>query len=116
MKVVHYSEPTARQFESEVVRGVSGRVLIGREDGADHFCMRLFELAAGGFTPRHRHDWEHEVFVHAGAGQVYRDGTWVAVAAGHAVFVPANEEHQFRNTGSEPLRFVCLIPAGPPEL
>jgi mannose-6-phosphate isomerase-like protein (cupin superfamily) len=27
-----------------------------------------------------------------------------------AVFVPPNEVHQFRNTGSGPLKFLCLIP------
>jgi mannose-6-phosphate isomerase-like protein (cupin superfamily) len=32
------------------------------------------------------------------------------------VFVPANEEHQFLNTGQELLVVVCLIPGKAPEL
>jgi quercetin dioxygenase-like cupin family protein len=32
------------------------------------------------------------------------------------VFMPANEEHQIRNTGKEPFVFVCLIPSKAPEL
>lgn len=116
MKVMHYSEPEITRFDNEVAQGVNGRVLIGKQDGADHFCMRLFELEAGGHTPRHRHDWEHEVFIHSGCGQVYQNGYWVAIEAGHAVFIPGNEEHQFKNSGNEPLRFVCVIPSGPPEM
>jgi mannose-6-phosphate isomerase-like protein (cupin superfamily) len=33
------------------------------------------------------------------------------VAGGDCVFVPADREHQFRNTGSEALEFLCLVPA-----
>jgi mannose-6-phosphate isomerase-like protein (cupin superfamily) len=29
---------------------------------------------------------------------------------GTVVFVPAEQRHQFRNTGSGPLKFLCLIP------
>ena len=31
--------------------------------------------------------------------------------AGDVIWVPPNEMHQFRNTGSEALKFICLIPA-----
>jgi len=27
------------------------------------------------------------------------------------LFVPANEKHQFKNAGTGPLKFICLIPA-----
>jgi mannose-6-phosphate isomerase-like protein (cupin superfamily) len=29
---------------------------------------------------------------------------------GTVVLVPPNQVHQFRNTGSRPLKFICLIP------
>jgi oxalate decarboxylase/phosphoglucose isomerase-like protein (cupin superfamily) len=38
------------------------------------------------------------------------------VAPGDAVFVPGGEEHQIRNAGTAPLTFLCLIPAGAPEI
>ncbi len=116
MKVLHYRDPQPTRFDNDVAKGVNGRVLIGKEDGAPTFCMRFFELEPGGYTPRHTHDWEHEVFVHSGQGEAMADGEWTPVSAGCAVFVPGGQEHQFRNTGTEPLRFVCLIPSGPPEL
>jgi quercetin dioxygenase-like cupin family protein len=98
------------------VKGAAGRVLIGREDGARNFCMRLFELASGGHTPMHAHDWEHEIFVHSGEGMVFKGGNWEPIKSGTAIFIPPNEDHQMKNTGDAPLFFVCLIPAGPPEI
>lgn len=117
MKVMHYDDAeTVKDIEGNGAHAVKGRLLIGQADGAPHFAMRLFELAGGGHTPCHSHDWEHEVFVHEGEGEVLRDGQWVGIGAGSVVFVPGGEEHQFRNTGSTPLRFVCLVPRGSPEL
>ncbi len=90
--------------------GVTMRMLIGPDDGAPNFNMRLFEVAPGGHTPAHSHGWEHEVYVLGGAGAVRAAGADHPAAAGQCVYVSPNEEHQFVNTGSEPLRFLCLVP------
>jgi quercetin dioxygenase-like cupin family protein len=116
MKIPSTPAPAAVPFDAGPARGVPGRVVIGRADGADNFCMRRFDLAPGGHTPRHTHDWEHEIFFHAGRGEVFRSGGWVPVGPGDAVFVPGQEEHQIRNAGPEALTFLCLIPAGAPEI
>ncbi len=116
MKVISTEAVQAVHFDSEVAKGVTGRVIIGQADGADNYCMLLFDLAPGGHTPRHDHAWDHESFFHAGEGAVYQAGAWLRVGAGDAVFVPGNEEHQIRNAGALPLTFVCLIPSGAPEI
>ena len=116
MKVMHFDEAETKSFEGGGATGVIGRLLIGQADGAPNFAMRLFEVAEGGATPRHAHAWEHEVFVHSGKGAVWCSGKWIDVAPGSVVFVPGGEEHQFCNTGSATLRFVCLVPRGSPEL
>ena len=116
MKISHYSTIKPTAFDNDVARGVKGRVLIGKNDGAVNFCMRLFELIPGGHTPKHSHAWEHEIFVHSGTGSVLQNGKWIPVEAGSAVFIPGEEEHQLKNTGDTPFQFVCLIPGGPPEL
>lgn len=116
MKIVSTAAVEAVQFDSGIAKGVAGRVIIGQADGASNFCMRRFDLAPGGHTPRHAHVWEHEIFFHAGEGEVYRTGEWVRVGPGDAVFVPGSEEHQIRNAGLSPLTFLCLIPAGVPEI
>ena len=116
MKIKEYTEAKPTLFDSDIAKGVAARVVIGRADGASNFWMRVFEIAPGGYTPRHAHDWEHEMFVHAGAGEIYCQGQWLPLAAGKAVFVPGQEEHQMRNVGQEPLVVVCLIPGSAPEL
>lgn len=116
MKNIHYRDEIPVAIDNDVARGITGRVVIGKADGAEKFCMRVFTVAPGGHTPRHHHDWEHEIFVHAGEGQVHREGEWSHVEVGHVVFVPGGEEHQFRNTGDRDLVFVCLVPSGAPEM
>ena len=116
MKIIHYQEAEEKKYPSDQAKGAAGRVVIGKADGAQNFCMRVFEIAAGGITGRHAHEWEHEVFVHAGKGAILQKGSWAPLSTGSVVFIPANEEHQLKNTGEEPFIFVCVIPSGPPEL
>ena len=72
--------------------------------------MRLFELDSGGYTPFHDHDWEHEVFILEGEGIVVGGGKERKFEAGDVVFLPANEKHQFRNSGEKIAKILCLIP------
>jgi quercetin dioxygenase-like cupin family protein len=116
MKIIHYDEVEPTIFSGGAAQGVEARVVIGKKDGAENFCMRVFEIAAGGHTPMHSHDWEHEMFYHSGKGEVYCSGKWYPVEAGRIAFIPANEEHQIKNTGNEPLILACLVPAKAPEL
>jgi quercetin dioxygenase-like cupin family protein len=116
MKIIHYREAEEKKYPSDQAQGASGRVVIGKADGAQNFCMRVFEIAAGGMSGKHAHEWEHEVFVHAGKGAIWQKGNWNPLTSGSVVFIPGNEEHQLKNTGDAPLVFVCVIPAGAPEL
>lgn len=116
MKVVDYASLAPTCIDNAVAKGITARVVIGKDDGADAFCMRVFEIAPGGHTPRHSHDWEHEMFYHKGIGELYCDGIWHGVKPGTAAFIPANQEHQIRNAGTEPLVVVCLVPSKAPEL
>ena len=116
MKIIHYSEAEPKRFDSDIAKGVTGRLVIGKSDGANNFCMRFFELSEGGHTPKHAHEWEHEIIIHSGNGEVLSQDNWIPVTKGHVIFIPGNEEHQIRNAGEDPLVFACLIPEGFPEL
>jgi len=116
MKVIEYNTVPETRFDNELAKGVSGRVVIGKADGAGNFCMRVFELDEGGHSPRHQHDWEHEIFFHAGKGEVWQGDHWLPVATGSVAFIPGNVEHQIRNVGDGKLTFVCLVPSVAPEL
>ncbi|MHC5114286.1 MAG: cupin domain-containing protein [Planctomycetota bacterium] len=104
-------EMAGTPVDMEGVRDVSMRLMVGRADGAPNFSMRHFTVEPGGHTPRHQHNYEHEVFVVAGAGVVEHDGEFEDVRAGDVLFIEPNAMHQFRNEGAEPLKFLCLVPA-----
>lgn len=116
MKIIKYTDVKPTYFESDIAKGIAGRVVIGKKDGADNFCMRIFEISPEGNTPKHSHDWEHEIFIYAGRGEIFNNGQWNPVKSGDVVFVPGNEEHQIRNSGKELFVFVCLVPSRAPEL
>ena len=108
MTVKHYTDVAAQDVE-QGAEGVRIRWIINQEDGASNFAMRHFEIAPGGHTPHHTHEWEHEVFILTGRGKVVgADET--PLAPGTVVFVAPNEEHHFETVGDEPLTLLCLVP------
>ncbi|HIQ06739.1 MAG TPA: cupin domain-containing protein [Anaerolineae bacterium] len=96
--------------------GVLVRWVISTPEGAPNFAMRIFDVEPGASTPLHAHHWEHEVFVLDGEGIVHGGGEERLLSPGTVVFVPPGETHQFRNTGSDVLRFICVIPTVPEAL
>jgi len=111
MKVQSIDSHQQNQVEMEGAEGAKMRMLIGPGDGAGNFHMRQFEIASGGHTPHHQHDYEHEILVLEGRGVARSEQGDRPFKAGDVIFVPANEMHQFQNTGADPLKFICLIPA-----
>lgn len=91
--------------------GAKMRMLVGPEDGAPNFHMRHFEVAPGGHTPHHSHDYEHEILILSGRGIARSEQGDRPFQAGDVIFVPANEKHQFVNPGLEACSFICLVPA-----
>lgn len=110
MKISHYEAIDQQPVEMPGSSKCHVRYLIGPRDAAPNFVMRQFEVEPGGFTPRHSHPYEHEVFVLAGEGEVLENARPHRIAAGDIVYVAPDEVHQFRNTGGAPLKFLCLVP------
>ena len=110
MYVAHSEEIPAQVVTIGGAEKTTVRWLIAEREGAPTFAMRLFEIQPGGQTPFHAHAWEHEVFVLDGSGELTgAEQTW-PLQAGDVVFVPPQEQHNFRNTGDGPFRFLCCIP------
>lgn len=110
-KVVDTIAFPAKPVQMEGVKDATIREVITERDGAPNFAMRIFEVAPGGHTPLHHHNFEHEVYVLGGCGELESSEGPKPIRQGDAVYVPANALHQFRNTGGETLKFICLIPA-----
>jgi quercetin dioxygenase-like cupin family protein len=115
MKVTHYSDIALEEVNAEGARGAKIRWLIAQKDNAPNFAMRMFEIQPGGFTPYHSHPWEHEVFIVEGEGVFVNDTDEIPFKTGTAIFADPNMKHQFRNTGSGIMRFLCLIPHEYPQ-
>ena len=110
MRVQNYQDVDMKEVEMEGATGCGVRQLVGQMDQAPNFAMRQFEVAPGGHTPKHFHDYEHEVFVLEGEGVVVDGDQEQPLSSGDVVYVAPNDVHQFRNTGDSPMRFLCLIP------
>lgn len=106
----HFSQVKAEPVGMEGARGATIRWLIAEREGAPNFYMRLFEIEPGGHSPRHRHEYEHEIFILEGEGTALDGGQEQRIEAGSVLFIPPNAEHQLRNTGRGMLKFLCLIP------
>ena len=108
MKHIHFSEVPAEEMRSDGAQGVRLRTLIGEADGAPNFAMRLISFSAGGRSPHHSHDYEHETFIVSGSGAVEIDGDTIPLKAGDAVYVPADAVHHF--SVDEPMEMICVVP------
>lgn len=111
LKIENALSVGARAVTTEGAEKTTIRWLISGRDGATKFHMRLFELEPGGKTPLHSHAWEHEVYIVEGSGALTFEGEDHSFTGGMFIFVPEEAEHSFANTGGEPLRFLCIVPA-----
>ncbi len=102
----HYTDVKA----TPVADGVTMRVVLGPDDGAPHFNLRIFEVEPGHATFHHEHWWEHEIFTLQGTGMIVTEEGDEPIGPGHTMLVPGSEKHQIRNTGDDILRFICLVP------
>lgn len=113
MKVVNFQKVKEEPVKDPAAKDVFIRLLVGGDDGAKKFHMRRFRLRPGGHTPHHAHDWEHEIFVLAGKGELVLQSGNRPLGPGDVAFVDPNLLHQFRAAGDADFEFLCLIPAVP---
>lgn len=111
MKLTRLTECEKTEVKMEGAAGAMRQVPIGKADGAPNFSIRVFTLAPGGHTPFHRHESEHLNYVIAGAGVAMEGDRERPIQSGDFVLVTPFEPHQYRNTGSEPLVFMCMVPS-----
>ncbi|UCE98740.1 MAG: cupin domain-containing protein [Planctomycetota bacterium] len=97
--------------EVEGAKDTEIRWLISKEDGAENFSMRMFEIKPGGYTPLHTHPHEHEIFAVEGEGVFVYEGKEHEFGKDYVIFVPGGTEHRFKNKGDSVLKLLCLIPA-----
>jgi quercetin dioxygenase-like cupin family protein len=111
MIVKKYDTVENEAVNVEGASNTSIRWLIGKDSEAPNFYLRQLELEPGGHTPFHAHQWEHEVYVLEGSGQINsEDNQSTPLEKGTFALVMPGEKHSFRNTGDTTFKFLCIIP------
>ncbi len=110
MKITRLESVEKIPMSLEGAAGASRQVPIGKADGAPNFSIRVFTLEPGGHTPHHVHESEHLNYILSGEGVAMEGETPREVHQGDFILVSPNELHQYRNTGDEPLMFMCMVP------
>jgi len=86
-------------------------VLIGPNDQAASFALRYFVVPAGASSSLDTHAHDHGVYVLHGRATVRLGDAEHAIGPGDVVYVAPHEVHRFTADGSEPLGFLCVVPA-----
>ncbi len=110
MKITNLPECESLPVAMKGAKGASRQLPIGKTDGAPNFSIRVFTLEPGGHTPHHIHESEHLNYVMEGSGVAMEGDTPRPISKGDFVLVTPHEKHQYRNTGTEPLVFMCMVP------
>ena len=97
-------------YENGGAVGGTRCVVIGRQEGANNFSLRYYEVRYGGQTSFDVHDHDHGVYVLRGTARVLMGREVVEVVVGDVIYIPPNERHQFENIGDEPFGFLCAVP------
>ena len=112
MKILHFSDAQLKEIDEDTALHASQRIVLNNTSRDHLFTLRVLELAKGGSTPWYYYEWEHEIFIHSGNGEILYKDKWIPVTEGYFIYVGKNEDHQIRNRGDEPLLIVSRIPVG----
>ena len=111
MIIKKISDVPRQDVKMEGAKDVKARIVLGPDDNAPTFAMRVFELAPLGHTPFHAHPFEHEVVILEGKIGAVSESATRELEVEDVLLIYPDEKHQFRNlSDSEPARFMCLVP------
>ena len=102
-------EKTAARMEGS--KGVYKQMPLSRRDGVPTFSFRVFTIERGGYTPFHRHEFEHMNYVISGEGILVAEDREHELRQGDFALILPGERHQFRNRSqNQNLVIICAVP------
>jgi quercetin dioxygenase-like cupin family protein len=84
-------------------------LITSRNDDAPNFSMRFFRINPGGYTNKHKHSFEHEVYVIKGRGIITIDGEKLEIEKDNCFIIHPYETHQLF-AEEDVLEFLCIVP------
>lgn len=94
--------------------GISVKMLVDRNFGADHVTMFTVDYELGGAAQAHDHPFEEAYYFLAGVCEAELDGQHYTLRAGDIVFASVGSVHGFYNTGTERVRWIETQAPQPP--
>jgi quercetin dioxygenase-like cupin family protein len=108
--VNHLNQTEKKYISNPEANNAFMKVLVSEKEGWEDYVMRVVEVEKEGYTPKHQHPWPHINYVIEGQGEIMIDGVLNPVEAGSYAFVPADTLHQYKNTGDDVFKFICIVP------
>ncbi len=112
MKIVSLEKVQKNKVEMIGASDAFKQIPLSKNDGAPVYSYRVFTLEPGGYTPYHKHNYEHMNYIIEGEGCIVdEDGEKFKVNKGDFALVSPNEKHQYRNSSSDkPFVMICGVP------
>lgn len=110
MIVGNINDLIAKEINANEAKNAKMKVLVSAEQGWEDYVMRVIEVDAEGYTPKHSHPWPHINYIIEGNGELMIEGKFNSIGAGSYAYVPENHLHQFKNVGTKPFKFICIVP------
>lgn len=110
MAILRNNDMKTVKMESQEIKNATKQTAISPAEGWDGWVMRIITLKKDGYTPHHTHPWAHINYIIGGNGTLFLDGKENSVTQGDTAFIPAGEEHQFKNKGENDFSFICIVP------
>lgn len=112
MHIVNIEAVEFKEYLERGARGVKRKTLVDSSTGSKRFYLRYYRLEPGGQTPFDVHDYEHIVVITRGRGSLLTissgSPSMKGIKEGDVIFIASREPHQFINTGSSELEFLCF--------
>jgi quercetin dioxygenase-like cupin family protein len=112
MKITSLDKVEKKKAQMEGAENVYKQVPLSKNDGAPTFSFRVFSVEPNGYSPFHKHPFEHLNYIIEGNGAiVMENGEEREVKKGDFALILPDEKHQYRNkSSSEPMVFICAVP------
>jgi quercetin dioxygenase-like cupin family protein len=100
-----------KEYAEGEAKDVTGKIIIGQADGADHFVFRYFRIEPGGHsTLNDYHAHDHGVMVLHGRALLTLGEKQFELGPYDIAYIQPWEYHHLVALGAEPMGFLCVIP------